>query len=600
MKSFLGVLATLLAAANGLSMLTATVQLPGGPADLRLASQQRPEDAVDDFVMDQISAIGEGAEIVCAAVLPYLCGEVEKMRATGATQFLACDGRPVRQVLTTLDVSDLALPVTTVRLREGYSLSRHAAILCAAAGTERGCTPAEEEQLRLRLNADYIHLVSTGPPDELSRHFIQAATEPNDIFEHTHMLQFYALQCGSILQLGVGNSAASYAFLYGMMFNGLGQKSLRSVDIVPLPQSPMHRLARENGLEFSHEVTEDLHMAGLQPVDLTFVDTWHVYGHLKRELQKFSPFTKKWIMIHGTETYGQLGESVWDPSRNATLEHLQGGYPAADIVKGLLPALEEFIAAHPDWVVETTRKSQNGMIVLKRVSGEPWVAPIPPFMPDRPLAAVSKVDVFLITYIVDTPVSIFTPSQRYDQAVHTVTSIRQRYPSAIIVVLDASASEGRVVRGADLTFRHPGPSAFTPNRGVGETYIMQSFLESQTFSALAPFARMVHKISARYALDERYDNWRLGESCVNAASTKNHPLVLSPSVHETIYYTFPPSFANPLVKELVRTRQLLFDNPATSLEDSLFTNFFALGLMCSHDVVGVSGVQAPTGLMMVI
>ena len=49
--------------------------------------------------------------------------------------------------------------------------------------------------------------------------------------------------------------------------------------------------------------------------DLTFIDTWHVYGQLKRELTKFNKITNKYIIMHDTTIDGYLGESLrmgWD------------------------------------------------------------------------------------------------------------------------------------------------------------------------------------------------------------------------------------------------------------------------------------------------
>ena len=43
--------------------------------------------------------------------------------------------------------------------------------------------------------------------------------------------------------------------------------------------------------------------------DLTFIDTWHVYGQLKRELDKFSKITNKYIIMHDTEIHGIYGET---------------------------------------------------------------------------------------------------------------------------------------------------------------------------------------------------------------------------------------------------------------------------------------------------
>ncbi|CAM9214710.1 unnamed protein product, partial [Ectocarpus fasciculatus] len=174
-----------------------------------------------------------------------------------------------------------------------------------------------------------------------------------DTFEHLHTLEFYATQCESILELGVWNPVSTFGFLYGLLHNYKDIKKLRSVDTIRMPSlDPVYRIAKENNIEFSYEILNDLKLDNLEPVDMTFIDTWHVYGQLKRELQKFAPYTKKWIIMHDTVVDGMLGES------------------------GLMSAIKEFIAANPDWAVDVVRQGNNGLVILKRVSGEPWKAPI--------------------------------------------------------------------------------------------------------------------------------------------------------------------------------------------------------------------------------
>ena len=44
--------------------------------------------------------------------------------------------------------------------------------------------------------------------------------------------------------------------------------------------------------------------------DLTFIDTWHIYGQLKIELAKFSKVTKKYIILHDTTVDAIKGETI--------------------------------------------------------------------------------------------------------------------------------------------------------------------------------------------------------------------------------------------------------------------------------------------------
>jgi hypothetical protein len=41
-------------------------------------------------------------------------------------------------------------------------------------------------------------------------------------------------------------------------------------------------------LNLDYRWVNDLDLQLDSPVDLTFIDTWHVYGQLKRELHKFN------------------------------------------------------------------------------------------------------------------------------------------------------------------------------------------------------------------------------------------------------------------------------------------------------------------------
>ena len=85
----------------------------------------------------------------------------------------------------------------------------------------------------------------------------------------------------------------------------------------------------------------DLELDITDNVDLTFIDTWHVYGQLKRELNKFSKITNKYIIMHDTtvdEIYGETIRMGW----NAEEQSIESGIPVEEINKGLWPAIEDF------------------------------------------------------------------------------------------------------------------------------------------------------------------------------------------------------------------------------------------------------------------
>jgi hypothetical protein len=108
----------------------------------------------------------------------------------------------------------------------------------------------------------------------------------------------------------------------------------------------------------------------MEPTDLLFIDTWHIYGHLKRELARWNGMVRKYILLHDTTVDGVHGESVrecikmnWDLNEQSR----STGIPLEEIVKGLWPAVTEFLAAHPEWVLEKRYENNNGLTVLRRV-----------------------------------------------------------------------------------------------------------------------------------------------------------------------------------------------------------------------------------------
>jgi hypothetical protein len=100
--------------------------------------------------------------------------------------------------------------------------------------------------------------------------------------------------------------------------------------------------------------------------DLTFIDTWHVYGQLKRELTKFSKTTNKYIIMHDTTVDAELGETVRN-GQNAEEQSLQCGIPVDEILKGLWPAVEEFLKDNAEWRLKERYENNNGLTVLERV-----------------------------------------------------------------------------------------------------------------------------------------------------------------------------------------------------------------------------------------
>ena len=126
-------------------------------------------------------------------------------------------------------------------------------------------------------------------------------------------------------------------------------------------------LSVTNGLDINidYKWISDLDLVVNDNVDMTFIDTWHIYGQLKRELDKYSKVTNKYIVMHDTTVDGIYGETIrngWD----ANSQSKQSGYSVDEINCGLQKAITEFIINNPDWKIKEIYTNNNGLTILEK------------------------------------------------------------------------------------------------------------------------------------------------------------------------------------------------------------------------------------------
>ena len=98
---------------------------------------------------------------------------------------------------------------------------------------------------------------------------------------------------------------------------------------------------------------------------MIFIDTWHVYGQLKRELDRYNKVVRKYIIMHDTTVDAIKGESIrcnCDTKRQS----IESGIPEDELNIGLQKAIEEFLEKHNEWVLHEKFTNNNGLTVLKR------------------------------------------------------------------------------------------------------------------------------------------------------------------------------------------------------------------------------------------
>lgn len=198
----------------------------------------------------------------------------------------------------------------------------------------------------------------------ITKNFFEKCYSISDIHEHLPTLYKYGTDCVHITECGVRNVVSSYAFARSILNkpNGkLVQVDLESNDnIVKFGNE-----CKEEGINCVFYNQSDLECP-MEPTDLLFIDTWHIYGHLKRELQRWHEYVRKYIIMHDTTVDEWEGETIrckWDPFQQSQ----QTGIPVKEITLGLWPAIEEFLQNHPEWKIKERFTNNNGLTILYRV-----------------------------------------------------------------------------------------------------------------------------------------------------------------------------------------------------------------------------------------
>jgi hypothetical protein len=137
-------------------------------------------------------------------------------------------------------------------------------------------------------------------------------------------------------------------------------------DIVECNINELLENSKHTNLKIDYKWINNLNLEVKQNYDITFIDTWHIYGQLKRELNKFSKFTNKYIIMHDTtvdEIYGETVRRGW----NAHSQSVQSGFPIKEITCGLWKAIEEFLLDNSEWKIKERYTNNNGLTILEKI-----------------------------------------------------------------------------------------------------------------------------------------------------------------------------------------------------------------------------------------
>jgi cephalosporin hydroxylase len=207
---------------------------------------------------------------------------------------------------------------------------------------------------------------------QLDHAYASACAETSDINEHVPTFYEYGKQSECVVECGVRTGVSTWGFLRGLRDNGCSRKKFVGVDLNHHPNvDAAQRVCRENGITTYFIQGNDLHIDLPKGTDTLFIDTWHVYGHLKRELAALHKDVRKFIIMHDTTVDAHFGESIRSGS-NTAQQALESGYPENEIRLGLWPAVQEFLAEHGDeWELRKRYVNNNGLTILARKTVPP-------------------------------------------------------------------------------------------------------------------------------------------------------------------------------------------------------------------------------------
>jgi beta-1,4-mannosyl-glycoprotein beta-1,4-N-acetylglucosaminyltransferase len=211
----------------------------------------------------------------------------------------------------------------------------------------------------------YNWYILTKPENPLKEYYLNRCHVRSDINEHLPVLYRYSMECESIFETGVRGIVSTYAFAYGLQQNNSKVKQLLLNDIVECDTSEISALCTLHDITLECIWCNNLHLRFNEMVDLTFIDTWHVYGQLKRELAVFKNVTRKYIIMHDTTIDAVYGESIRQ-GMDITTQSEQSGIPFEEICKGLKPAIDEFLKENTDWDLVEQFENNNGLTILKK------------------------------------------------------------------------------------------------------------------------------------------------------------------------------------------------------------------------------------------
>lgn len=189
----------------------------------------------------------------------------------------------------------------------------------------------------------------------VSDKFNYLMTKQSDINEHFPALYTYAKQCNHVTEMGVRGVISTWALMASI------PKKFVAYDIASCPVEEASNVAKDLDIDFKFIIADTINPdLQIEQTDLLLIDTWHVYDQLKLELKYHNTRVNKYIIMHDTTTFADVGETgEYDFYTNLLDKSGQK--------KGLWSAITEFLEENNQWQLKQRFYFNNGLTVLERI-----------------------------------------------------------------------------------------------------------------------------------------------------------------------------------------------------------------------------------------
>jgi hypothetical protein len=222
----------------------------------------------------------------------------------------------------------------------------------------------------------------------LFENYRKCILDASEIQEHLPILSDYAASVNSVLQVGgTHDVCVLWSFVAGLYVGAQYQNGLKSdeksekqeeslekrITVVDASQPPsintLNLVARALRVNLRCVASPTLKFATTDTYDIVFIDGWHCYGQVRRELIKFAPLCNRYLILHDTSIDEYSSESVRlhvDIAKQVE----ETGYSYPEICTGIWPAIVEFLKTSKDFRLVQRFSNCNGLTILERVTSQ--------------------------------------------------------------------------------------------------------------------------------------------------------------------------------------------------------------------------------------